>query len=148
MENLLIKRPCLLVQDLARSLTLYENILGFKMTYQSPADPGSYLYTLFNLPTEASLTFASLDSDVDERVLALTEVKGISLPSQAQPMSASVIQVNDLRRIIAEVETLGLKIYAPNTFSTRPHTQFTEQVIVDFDGHRLVLYELEVLNAS
>ena len=141
MADLLIKRPCLLVQDLARSLTLYQDILGFKMTYQSSADPGSYLYTLFELPAEAQLTFASLDSASDQRVLALTEVKGISLPLSRQPTSASVIQVDGLTHVISEAEKLGLTYYKPNIFSTRSQTQFTEQVLIDFDGHRLVLYE-------
>ena len=141
MTELLIKRPCLLVADLARSLLLYQDILGFKLTYQSAANPGSYLYTLFELPAEAALTFASLDSEADERVLALTEVKGVSLPELTQPRSASVIQVRGLSEAIARAEGLGLRTYPPNTFSTRPQVQFTEQVLIDFDGHRLVLYE-------
>ncbi len=141
MADLLIKRPCLLVQDLARSLTLYQDILGFRLTYQSLADPGSYLYTLFDLPAEATVTFASLDSDMDQRVLALAEVQDFSLPSFPQPTSAIVIQVQGLNQLMLQIETLGLKFFHANHFSTRPGYQFTEQAFIDFDGHRMILYE-------
>ena len=141
MEDLLIKRPCVLVQDLARSLTLYRDILGFQPTYQSPAGSDSYLYKLFNLPKTAKLTFASCDTPTSPRALALTEVKHID-PAFFSPQSriALVVQVQSVEAIIPKIQALQLKILPPNQFQTESKRMFTEQGIQDFDGNRLILY--------
>ena len=141
MENLLIKRPCILVQDLVRSLTLYQDILGFQLTYQSPAGPDSYLYTLFSLPSTAQITFASCDTPTQQRALALTEVKKVPA-SFFHPLAriALVTQVQSVEETIAQIQTLNLKILPPNQFQTQTQQTFTEQGIQDFDGNLIVLY--------
>lgn len=144
MEDLLIKRPCILVQDLARSLTLYQDILGFQVGYQSPADPGSYLYTLFNLPATVEITFASCNTPTAQRALALAEVKNIDpaffLP---QPRVALVTQVHSVQTIIAKIEALNLKVCRPNYFQTETNMAFTEQGVHDFDHNLIMLYSVE-----
>ncbi len=141
-EILLIRRPCLTISNLERSLTLYQDILGFKLTYSSKASSDSYLYSLFNLPPEAEITFASLDSPHEPRVLALTEVKGIKLsPPNMSYSCALVIQVNQLKNKIEQVKKLNLEVIKPNTFTTENNLNFTEQTFRDFDGHPLLLYE-------
>ena len=144
MDHLLFKRPCILVRDLQRSLRLYQDVLGFSLTYQSPAGQDSYLYKLFDLPAEADITFASLDAPDQPRALALTEVKNID-PSYFHPPGrvALVTQVDSVSEVIEKLKPLSLKILPPNQFETESNLKFTEQGIQDFDGNLLVLYSCD-----
>ena len=142
LDRLHIKRPCLLVADLERSLTIYRDILGFKLIYMSEASPDSYLYTIFKLPNTAKLKFAAFDTEYESRALALTEVKGIKLPSPTPPyLTAMVIRVGQLAPAIAKISQLGLEIVKPNSFTTPPNLCFTEQAFYDYDGHLIMLYD-------
>ena len=144
MDSLLFKRPCILIQDLQRSLTLYEDILGFKLTYQSLAGQDSYLYKLFQLPTQATINFASLDSPNQARALALTEVKNIDASFfQPQARVAMVTQVDSVKQVVEQVQKLELPVLPANHFETESQLQFTEQGIQDFDGNLLVLYSCD-----
>lgn len=141
--NLHLKRPCLLVTDLEQSLTLYRDCLGFRLDYVGEADPGSYLYPVFQLPQAAQLRFAALSTDQEPRALALTEVKGIPLPSPSIPYrGATVIRVPALASVLPKLKKLGLSPIQASSFSTPPNLTFTEQAVCDFDGHLLVLYEV------
>ena len=144
MDRLLFKRPCLLVQDLSRSLSLYQDILGFTLTYQSPADSDSYLYTLFNLPSEATVTFAAFDAPDQPRALALTEVKNIDANYFSPPARVALVtQVDSVADIIEDISALSLKVMPPNHFETESNLKFTEQGIHDFDGNLLILYSCD-----
>lgn len=143
-NQLKIKRPCLLVSDLELSLTLYQDVLGFKLIYMSEASEDSYLYKIFKLPDTAKLKFAAFDTEKEPRALALTEVKGIKLTSPHSPhLSAMVIRVRELTPTIEKIERLGLEIVQPNFFTTPPNLCFTEQAFYDFDGHLIMLYEVQ-----
>lgn len=143
-----VKRPCLLVADLERSLQLYCDILGFRLDYVGEASPQSYLYTVFQLPPEARLRFAALSSDREERALALTEVKGLALAPAVPPfLGATVIQVAGVPPLLSEIAALGLTILPPSHFTAPPNLRFTEQAIHDFDGHLLVLYDVKAETA-
>lgn len=141
-SKLLIKRPCVTVANLKQSLLLYEDILGFKLTYTSKASSQSYLYQVFNLPSQAEITFASLDGQHEPRILALTEVKGIKLSAPSLAYScALVIEVSNLEAKIEQIKQLNLAVKPANLFTTENNFSFLEQAILDFDGHPLVLYE-------
>ena len=141
-----MKRPCLLVAELERSLTLYCDVLGLTIDYISPASPNSYLYTVFQIPHQAQLTFAALSTPHEIRALALTEVKGIPLPQPPPPHRVGiVIQVSDVAPVIEQVTEMGLAIVEPSHFTAPPNLAFTEQGIYDFDGHLIVLYETKIL---
>ena len=143
LERLHLKRPCLLVADLELSLTIYRDILGFKLIYVSEASSDSYLYTIFKLPNTARLKFAAFDTEYESRALALTEVKGIELPLPTAPYrTAMVIKVGELTPAIAKIRQLGLEIAKPNSFTTPPNLCFTEQAFYDYDGHLIMLYEM------
>ncbi len=143
-SRLHLKRPCLLVQDLERSLSLYRDCLGFQLDYVGKADPDSYLYPVFRLPVTAELRFAALSTDQEPRALALTEVKGSTLPSPTMPYrAATVIRVPSLVDTLPKLQTLGLIPIKASSFSTPPNLKFTEQAVCDFDGHLLVLYEVQ-----
>ena len=144
-----LKRPCLLVADLERSLTLYRDILGFQLDYVSAASPESYLYKVFQIPAEAQLTFATLSTEHEVRALALTEVKGITLPERSLPyQTGTVIQVSDVPLVIEQVQALGLAVVEPSFFTAPPNLSFIEQGFYDFDGQLIVLYETKHLGIT
>jgi catechol 2,3-dioxygenase-like lactoylglutathione lyase family enzyme len=141
-EVLTIKRPCLVISDLERSLQLYQDILQFELVYRSEASGSSYLYSVFGLPPEAQVTFAAFSTENEPRALALVEVKGIQLPSPQMPYRcALVIQISDLESRIAKIRELGLEAIEPNTFTTENHLKFVEQGFCDRDRNRIMLYQ-------
>jgi catechol 2,3-dioxygenase-like lactoylglutathione lyase family enzyme len=143
-QTLHLKRPCLAIADLARSLSLYRDILGFRLDYDSPADANSYLYKVFGFSSAAKLHFAALSSDCESRALALTEVKGIELPEPSQPQRLGlVVRVRSLDDVIAKVQQLGLTVIDAHSFDAPPNLRFTEQAICDFDGHLIILYQVQ-----
>ncbi len=148
-EGLHVKRPCLIVANLERSLKIYQDILGFKLDYVSEASPESYLYKVFQIPDQAQLRFATLSTKHELRALALTEVKGVLLPELPLPHRVGiVIQVSDVLPIIEQVRELGLTVIEPSFFTAPPNLSFTEQGFYDFDGQLIVLYETKVLEQT
>ena len=141
-ELLTIKRPCLVISDLEQSLKLYQDILEFELIYRSEASPSSYLYSVFQIPQEAQVTFAAFSTPNESRALALVEVKGVELASQPIPChSALVIQISDLESRIARIRELGLEAIEPNHFTTANNLKFVEQAFCDRDHHRIMLYQ-------
>ena len=143
-SSLHLKRPCLLVADLERSLSLYRDCLGFQLDYIGKADPDSYLYPVFQLPVTAELRFAALSTEQEPRALALTEVKGSSLPPPTTPYrGATVIRVPSLANVLPKLRSLSLTPIEASSFYAPPNLTFTEQAVCDFDGHLIVLYEVQ-----
>ena len=140
-----LKRPCLVVADLQRSLTIYQDILGFRLDYVGEASADSYLYTVFKLPTQAKLTFAALSTDHEPRAIALAEAKNVQLPTPQPPYRiATVIQVGDLDTVIQQIQLLDLEVIPPSSFTAPPNQVFTEQGFHDFDGHLIIVYQVKV----
>ena len=137
------KRVNLLVADLERSLTIYQDILGFSAGNISESSTTSFSYPVFNIPTEARMRYTYLGEAGEDRVFGLTEVKNVALPkpSDLPHMSASVIGVSDLKGKIKKIEALGLETTDSKVAGGSEFT-FIEQAFVDFDGHLIVLYEI------
>ena len=139
-----LKRVNLLVRDLDRSLSIYADILGFRVSGVSESTPQSYSYVVFGLPAEARLRFATLDSSTEARALALTEVKGTALPeARTLPFAAAVIRVTELDSQLARLKAAGLRVVEPRRSTTPEGRTFTEAAFTDPDGHIVVLYELD-----
>lgn len=138
-----VKRPTLLVADLETSLQIYRDILGFTVHHINDSEKDSYSYPVFKLPKHAKIRFCSLDSPVEVRTLALTEVKGVSLPRPVIPhMFTCVIRVKDLPQVMENIKALGLEHTEPRMDVGSHGATFLEQSFVDFDGHLIVIYEL------
>lgn len=138
-----IKRPNLVVSDLARSLTIYRDILGLAASDISTSSEDSYSYPVFKIPEGAQIRGITLHEPGEQRVLALTELASLDLPrpSDGPHMSAVVIGVTDLPGIFEKVSALGLTTTEPKVAGGADFT-FVEQAFVDFDGHLIVLYEV------
>lgn len=144
-EDLLFKRTNLLISNAEKSLEIYQNILGFSIFSRKKSAADSYSYPVFKIPKEAEIAFITLNSPTQERTLALTEVKGIELPKPGIPiMTAAVIKVGDLKKVMNKIEALGLETTEPRRAKNHEF-YFVEQAFIDYDGHLIVLYELESL---
>lgn len=141
--SLLYKRVTLVVADIERSLSIYRDILGFRVNSIQDSADDSYSYPVFKIPKNAKIRFATLDSPTQERTIGFTEVKGYELPKPGGIiMTASVIKVADLHEVIGKIKALGLETTEVETDSN-DHFTFIEQAFIDFDGHLIVLYEIQ-----
>lgn len=138
------KRINLCVADLDRSLAIYRDILGFTIDYQKDSKEDSYSYPVFTFPKEAKLRFATLNTESQERTLALTEVKGIELPPMPVPrMVAAVINCPAFDDVIAKVKAAGLEVVEPQILPDPDgNAKGREGAFIDPDGHLIVLYVL------
>lgn len=138
-----LKRPNLVVSDMERSLKIYRDILGLKASEIRPGSKDSFSYPVFNVPKDADFRFVSLHEPGEERVLNLTEVTGMTLPTPpSEPyMSALVIGIEDLEAKFKILESMGLKVTETDT-AEGPDFRFIEQAFVDPDGHLIVCFEV------
>ncbi len=138
-----IKRPNLVVTDLDRALKIYRDILGFKVFAISESSATSYSYPVFGFPKTGKLRMATLNTDEDVRILALTELTGTPLPPKTTPhRSAIVIEVKGIEGITAKLKAAGLHVVPATTSKTPEGATFIEQGFEDYDGHLVVLYEM------
>jgi len=139
-----LKRVNLLVRDLDRSLTVYRDILGFRVFAITESGPQSYSYPVFKLPPQAKLRFCTLDSSTEVRAFALTEVTGVELPAPpAVHLSAPVIRIERFDEVRAKLEAAGLAVVEPRSSRTAEGQTFREMAFTDPDGHLVVLYQLD-----
>ena len=104
---------------------------------------GSYAYKVFNLPEDAEMRFASLNVGSKSRGFSLTEIKNTELPSlDGIKMTTAVIQVQGLREIYNQIVDLNLHTTAIDEDTTPEGVTFAEFSFTDYDGHLVVLYEL------
>ena len=138
------KRSTLLVSDLDASLRIYRDLLGFRLDGISESSPTSYSYDVFNIDKSAKMRMAMLSAgDQQVRTLALTEVRGQKLAIPDSPRAAAVvINVKNIKDIMAKVSAMGLKTIPGRPSKTPEGIVFQEEAFVDPDGHLVVIYEL------
>lgn len=143
MSGVRFQRGNHVVADLPRALTFYRDVLGFDVTFILPPNPDSYSYPVFDIPREAVMQFCVLSTASQERVMALTEVKGITLPPVPHPRrSAIVLEVDDPDAVMAGARALGLTVYPEEVLHTKDDRTGREIGIVDFDDHLIVIYTI------
>jgi catechol 2,3-dioxygenase-like lactoylglutathione lyase family enzyme len=141
-----IYRHTILVSDLERSLTLYRDVLGMRVSRINESGPDSYASVFFNIPKGAQKRFAYLDgAGGHERVLGIGEVPGVTFAAPAGARSSAFVQtVADIEAVMAGVEALGLKLLPPKEFVSRESgTVGIETGTIDFDGHLVMFYGLK-----
>ena len=140
----MLKRINLCVADMERSLKVYRDILGFTVNHLKDSASDSYSYPVFMFPQEAKLRFATLDSPTHERTLALTEVRGITLPKMPIPhMTAVVLNCVNFDEVVTKAKAMGLKVVPEQPLPDldgKPKGR--ETAFVDPDGHLVVLYKM------
>lgn len=131
------------VADLEKALSFYRDVLGFEVTFILPPNPDSYSYPVFDIPREAVMQFCVLSTPTQERVMALTEIKGIELQSLPHPRrSAIVLEIDDPDTVMAGARALGLQVYDEEVLHTKDGRTGREIGIVDFDDNLVVIYKI------
>lgn len=137
------QRACLLVSDLDKSLSVYQDLLGFTCTKLSVDDPDSYSYEIFNIPRDIQTRFATLSSADQVRTLALIEVPGATIQSGSMLTASTVINVPDVAKMLDDAKHAGLKaldIRVHDATDAGPGRK--EAAFYDHDGHPVVIYEV------
>ena len=143
MSGVRFQRGNQVVADLERALTFYQSVLGFDVTFTLPPNPDSYSYAVFDVPREAVMRFCVLSTDTQERVMALTEVKGVDIAPLPHPRrSAIVLEIDDPDAVMAGARALGLTVYDEEVLKTKDGRIGREIGIVDFDDNLIVIYTI------
>ncbi|MBY0306655.1 MAG: VOC family protein [Sphingomonas sp.] len=143
MSGVRFQRGNHVVSDLERALTFYQGVLGFDVTFTLPPNPESYSYAVFDIPRTAVMRFCVLSTDTQERVMALTEVKGVDIAPLPHPRrSAIVLEIDDPDAVMAGARALGLTVYDEEVLKTKDGRIGREIGIVDFDDNLIVIYKI------
>lgn len=143
MSGVRFQRGNHVVRDLDRALTLYRDVLGFDVTFTLPHNPHSYSIPVFAIPEGAELRFCVLSTETQARVMALTEIAGVELPSVPHPRrSAIVLEIDDPDAVVAGARELGLEVYPEEVLRTPDGRVGREIGIVDFDDNLIVIYKI------
>lgn len=135
------QRGNFVVADLDKALTFYEGVLGFEVTYRKGHNPDSYSIPVFEIPDGAELGFAILSLPGQPRVMALSEIAGITMQPVPHPRrSAIVLETQDPDKVMAQSRALGLKVYEEGELETHDGRLGREIGIVDFDDNLIVIY--------
>jgi len=131
------------VADLDRALQFYEGVLGFDVAFTLPPNLDSYSYAVFDIPRAAVMRFCVLSTGTQERVMALTEVKGVVVEPLPHPRrSAIVLEVDDPDAVMAGARALGLTVYPEEVLKTKDGRLGREIGIVDADDNLVVIYKI------
>ena len=137
------QRANFVVADIERALTFYEDVLGFEPIFRQGHNPGSYSIPVFAIPDGAQLGFVILSLPGQPRVMALTEIKKITMPSLPYPRRAAIVlDVADPDKVIAASRALGLHVYEEGLLETHDNRSGREIGIVDFDDNLVVIYRI------
>jgi hypothetical protein len=139
--DLQVHRTHLLVASLERAFTVYRDIIGMKVNFV--ADSLEVTYPMFDLDRRAKCRTAFLSEGKGAfGSLAMTEAVGVALPARTAPYaSAVIVEIREgrLPEMIGQVRTLGLPAHEPMELDNPPRTDWS---FTDFDGHRVVLFEI------
>ena len=143
MSGVRFQRGNHVVADLDRALSFYRDVLGFDVTFVLPPNPDSYSYAVFDIAREAVMRFATLSTATQERVMALTEIRGIELATVPHPRrGAIVLEIDDPDAVMAAARALGLHVYDEEVLHTKDGRTGREIGIVDFDDNLVVIYKI------
>lgn len=143
MAGIRFQRGNHVVADLDRALTFYRDVLGFDVTFTLPPNPDSYSYACFDIAREAVMRFCVLSTTTQERVMALTEIRGIAIAPLPHPRrSAIVLEIDDPDAVVAGSHALGLTVYPEEVLRTKDGRVGREIGIVDHDDNLIVIYKI------
>ena len=143
MSGVRFQRGNHVVRDLDRALDFYRDVLGFAVEFTLPPNPDSYSYPVFDIPRAAVMRFCVLSTATQPRVMALTEVTGITLPAPAHPRRAAIVlEVADPDAVMAGARALGLTVCDEHALHTHDGRTGREIGIIDADDHLVVIYRI------
>ena len=147
-EYLRFQRGNYVVRDIDRSLTFYQDVLGFDLAFLKDSPDDSYSYPVFEIETKHKLRFAVLSTEEQVRVMALTEVPAELEPLPMPRRAAIVLEVGDVDAVCEGAAAIGLHVYEEEELHTHDGRVGREVGIVDFDGNLVVIYHIPKTGAA
>ena len=106
-----VERVSIFVSDLERSLTFYEDALGFDPDDIVSHEPNSFAHEVFGLNADASVREVLLRARNDEAIIGLVEVRRSGLEVAANRGRAAIwVEVRMFDEVVAKVRELGLTL--------------------------------------
>ena len=140
--QLRFQRANFIVRDIERSLTLYRDVLGFKLDFIKDSPDDSYSYPVFEIDKQNPLRFAVLSTADQVRVMALTEVPS-ELAAVPHPRRAAIVlEVGDVDAVCDGARAAGCHVYAEEELHTHDGRVGREVGIVDYDDNLVVIYKI------
>lgn len=137
------QRANFVVRNLERALEFYVGVLGLTLDFVKESDADSYSYTVFAIPNAARIRFAVLSAPHQPRVLALTEITGITLETVALPRRAAIVlETPDVDGVAQRATQAGFAVCPEGVLLTFDGRQGRELGLVDADDNLTVVYSL------
>ena len=139
-----VTRTTISVTDLDKSLAIYRDILGFRVSRYTEPGEDSYAFDVFGVPATAHLRMAVLSvPDGQSEPLALMQVTHTEFHPRALPVAAAVVlRVEDVSSVSQQLREIGLTTLPPKEMIGVLSFDFIEGGFKDFDGNSIVLYQL------
>ena len=134
------QRANYIVRDIEKSLEFYRDILGFRVEYIIDSEAESYSYPVFEIPRDREIRFATLSTESQPRVMALTEIQADLEDAQLPRRSAIVLEIPNIDGVVAASRAAGRKVYDEEHLVTQDGREGREVGIVDADGNLVVIY--------
>lgn len=139
-----VERVSVFVSDLERSLSFYRDVLGFEPDEIVEYEMNSFAHEVFGLNADETVREVLLRSRDEESRFGLVEVRrsGLDIVTN-RGRSALWVEVRLFDRVIAGARELGLTVLKERSTENLSRQPVREQVVVDWDGNRIVLYSLD-----
>lgn len=145
-----VKRPLLIVSDLARSIHFYVDLVGLELYSVEPTydrRPDSLGYELFNIEPGSRKRMAMLNTSDEVRGMTLQEVRDMDWTVQQRPRTSTLLfETDDLLAILERVRAAGYRVIGPVAGEVPatvgvPALRFIEGGVVDPDGHVVSFFQ-------
>ena len=141
-DYLRFQRGNFIVRNIEKSLTLYQDVLGFELAFIKDSPDDSYSYPVFQIDKSHKMRFAVLNTESQVRVMALTEVPAHLPPAPHPRRSAIVLEVGDVDAVCEGARAAGCHVYEEEELHTHDGRVGREVGIVDFDDNLVVIYKI------
>ena len=137
------QRANYVVANMERALEFYVGVLGLTLDFVKESEKTSYSYPVFDIPKDAEIRFAVLSAPNQPRVMALTELKNVSLAPVSHPRRAAIVlETPDVDSVAIRAKDAGFEVCSEGELITFDGRKGRELGIIDADDNLTVIYSL------
>ena len=137
------QRANYVVANMERALEFYVGVLGLTLDFVKESEKTSYSYPVFDIPKDAEIRFAVLSAPNQPRVMALTELKNVSLAPVSHPRRAAIVlETPDVDSVAIRAKDAGFEVCNEGELITFDGRKGRELGIIDADDNLTVIYSL------
>ena len=137
------QRANYVVANMERALEFYVGVLGLTLDFVKESEKTSYSYPVFDISKDAEIRFAVLSAPNQPRVMALTELKNVSLAPVSHPRRAAIVlETPDVDSVAIRAKDAGFEVCNEGELITFDGRKGRELGIIDADDNLTVIYSL------